>query len=172
MRVGLVLMTAIVPTIGHKFLIDYASKFYGIDRLVVIVSTRQKEPTSFDERVLHLGGSNVVFYNHLDDDAPQHPNPDYDFDYLFWKYWENVIKTACETTCKEYEITHVFASEMYGKTVADLFRASFIPVDIKRETYDVRGTDVRNGLFENANKIVPGFVKDHEVKVVLFGLVS
>lgn len=171
MRVGLIMMTALVPTIGHKFLIDFATNFHNIDKVLVIISTRTKEPTSFSERSGTLFNdieqpSKVRFYHHADDNAPQHPNPTFDFDYVFWKYWETIIKDAL---FEEEEVTHVFASETYGETVADMFRAQFIPVDMKREVFDVRGTRIRGNIFDSADKVTPSFVDANQVNIVTFG---
>jgi HTH-type transcriptional repressor of NAD biosynthesis genes len=161
---GLVLGTMLVPTVGHQHLLSFAANF--VDSVHCIISTRSGEPTSFFDRVDGLDAeSNVHFYHHDDDDAPQNPNGENDK--AFWAYWANVVRTLVPES-----IDYVFASELYGQAVADSLKADFIPVDISREVQPVRGTNVRNNLFEQQADIAAEFKRLINLNVVLFGAES
>lgn len=161
---GLVLGTMLVPTVGHQHLISFAANF--VDSVHCIISTRSGEPTSYLDRVDGLDAeSNVHFYHHDDDNAPQ--NPAGPTDSAFWAYWANVVRTLVPGS-----IDYVFASEPYGQQVADSIGAEFIPVDISREVQPVRGTNVRNNLFEQQEDIAANFKRLISLNVVLFGAES
>ncbi len=161
---GLIFATALVPTVGHQHLISFAANF--VDSVHCIISTRSKEPTTFGQRSMGLlEEPNVTFYEHYDDEAPQ--NPVGENDVAFWAYWSNVVRTLVPES-----IDYVFASELYGQAVADSIGADFIPVDISREVQPVRGTTVRNNLFEQQEDIAAGFKRYLKLNVVLFGAES
>ena len=161
---GLVLGTMLIPTVGHQHLISFAANF--VDSVHCIISTRSGEPTSFFDRVDGLDAeSNVHFYHHDDDDAPQNPAGEHDT--AFWEYWSNVVRNLVPE-----RIDYVFASEPYGQAVADSISADFIPVDIAREVQPVRGTIVRNNLFEQQDNIAANFKRLISLNVVLFGAES
>ena len=161
---GLIFMTALVPTVGHQHLISFAANF--VDSVHCIISTRSGEPTSYLDRVDGLEAeSNVYFYHHDDDDAPQNPVGEHDS--AFWEYWSNVVRTLVPES-----IDYVFASELYGQAVAISLAADFIPVDIAREVQPVRGTTVRSNLFEQQDSIAAEFKRLISLNVVLFGAES
>lgn len=157
---GVILMTALVPTIGHEYLILFASKFMAARRghLDVIISTRSSEPTSFKDRVCGLGHLDADFQEHADDNAPQNP-PDGD-QTEFWEYWKNVAGDKAD---------YVFASEPYGEHLAEVLGAEFIPVDINREVVPAKGTEVRRNLFDNQEKITREFRNYIHQQIVIFG---
>lgn len=170
--VGLIFMTALLPTIGHQYLIDFADQFMNkIDgKLVVVISTRTKEPinglfriTAFKE---HYNNKNIKFVEHIDDDAPQNPNGDDDKE--FWDYWKRVGEFATRE-----KITHVFASEMYGIKLAEIFNAIFIPCDMKRiVTGFVKSSDVRGDIEYNFSSILLEMQKYFKQTVTFFGAES
>lgn len=158
---GLIFMTALVPTVGHQHLISFAANF--VDQVHVIISTRSHEPTTFYQRMSGLDAeSNVAFYEHADDAAPQ--NPAGDDDAAFWNYWLNVVRERVTR-----KIDYVFASEAYGEQVAKSIDAEFIPVDIARAVQPVKGTAVRNNLFDLHEDIAYDFKQYLNLNVVLFG---
>lgn len=163
---GLILMTALVPTIGHEYLIKFASEFVGKSgRLDVIISTRSFEPTDFAFRARGLGfpnQSNIYYHEHRDDDAPQ--NPPLIETEKFWNYWIDVVmlKVAAFPT-------HVFASEPYGERLAEAIEADFIPVDLSRSTYPVKGSDVRNDILTSSKFLTAGSRQQLRKHIVLFG---
>lgn len=158
---GLIFATALLPTVGHQHLISFAANF--VDQVHVIISTRSQEPTNFHQRVSGLASeSNVQFYEHSDDDAPQNPSSEHDT--AFWEYWSNVVRERVTD-----KIDYVFASELYGQQVADSISAEFIPVDIAREVQPVKGTEVRKHLFDLQCEIAASFKEYLSLNVVLFG---
>lgn len=160
---GLIFMTALLPTVGHEHIIDFAANF--VDHVHVVISTRSTEPTTFYQRraaFLESMPSNVEYYWHDDDHAPQNPNGDNDVE--FWQYWSDVVAKLVK-----FDIDYVFASELYGQAVADSLKADFIPVDIAREVQAVKGTEVRQHLFTLQDNIAGGFKQFLELNVVLFG---
>lgn len=164
MKHGLIFMTALLPTVGHQHLISFAANF--VDRVHVIISTRSSEPTSFLQRTKGLDSeSNVTFYHHEDDLAPQ--NPVGQDDNVFWAYWANTVHNLVP-----HDIDYVFASELYGQQVADSLGAEFIPVDIARDVQPVKGTEVRRNLFEQQENIAAEFKQYLSLNVVLFGAES
>jgi len=161
---GLILATALLPTVGHEHLLSFAANF--VDHVHVIISTRRGEPTTFEQRVQGLYSEpNVDFYEHYDDEAPQ--NPVGENDVAFWDYWKQVVKKLVVEP-----IDYVFASEPYGHQVAASLQAEFIPVDIARDIQPVRGTEVRRNLFEQQDNIAVGFKPYLNLNVVLFGAES
>lgn len=164
MKHGLIFMTALLPTVGHQHLISFAANF--VDCVHVIISTRSSEPTTFLQRTKGLDSeSNVTLYHHDDDVAPQNPAGDNDVE--FWKYWSDTVETLVP-----HDIDYVFASELYGQQVASSLGAEFIPVDVARAIQPVKGTEVRNNLFEQQENIAADFKQYLSLNVVLFGAES
>lgn len=172
MKTGVLLLTALVPTIGHQYAVDFAANFMrnADGRLNVIISSRSSEPTTALSRLGALSGSmdhytrsNTRFHIHADDNAPQNP-PEGD-QTAFWEYWKNM--------CEKFDpdgFDFFFASEKYGHKMSEVLNAEFIPVDIAREVMPARGTDVREHLFLDQDKISPAFIKNTlQSTVVLFG---
>lgn len=159
-----VLLTAIVPTIGHERLITFAANM--AETVDVIISCRSFEPTTFEERSVALrssliglsGGMSeyaVRFVPHIDDSAPQLPKTDSE-----WKYWTDLISSNSDC---------IVASESYGKKLAELKGLEFIPYDISRDITNTKGTSVRNDLFNRYKEITSGFRKNISTSVTIFG---
>lgn len=164
---GLVILTALVPTIGHKYLIDFASKF--VDRLHVVVSVRSFEPALTLDRAevleKHYAGTNVTVHEHFDDDAPQNDDGTPEF----WEYWASLIGRAIT---KRKKIDYLFASEMYGKKFADALGVEFIPVDVDRDILHITGTMVRQDLAANFKYILPEFKEKLAKTICITGVES
>lgn len=81
---AVVLMTALVPTVGHKYLIDYARNLTGWGGVVnVIVGTLDREPVKGVDRFMafvktYLNDTKVKIH-WLDRDVPQEPSEHPDF---------------------------------------------------------------------------------------------
>lgn len=170
--IGIIFMTALLPTIGHQYLIDFSNNFMKEigGKLVVIVSTRSKEPVDGLFRISafkeHYINEPIQFFEHIDDDAPQNPKDDDDVE--FWNYWKSVAEFAAKK-----EITHVFASETYGNKVAEILGAIFIPCDIKRLVVrNVKSSDVRQDIEYYFSDIFPEMQKHFKQTVTFFGAES
>lgn len=172
-KVGVVIMTALLPTKGHQYLIEFAANF--VDHLTVLVFSRSHEPINGDIRVnaFYQELENKYFNcsinieNILDDNAPQEPNPNIPYDENFWNYWKEKIENQLY-----YKPDYVFASEYYGHNLATVLNAEFIPVDINREIVPTKGTTVRENLMENFYQIISSIQKLLRRKVVFFGAES
>lgn len=169
MAKGLILMTALVPTVGHQYLIEFAARYPGIDEVHVIISTREQEPIKgiyrynalreqFWER-LHIK------IHHMTEEIQQEPTgPD---DHVFWDNWYDAIVKYVGAEFRPDDV--VFASEIYGIKLAETMECKFVPCDIARDVFTVRGTDVRGHIRWNFSNIMPSFRWYFKRKVVLFG---
>lgn len=162
-----VLMTALVPTIGHENLIKFAidvAKQYKDSFVKVIVSSRSFEPVPGEERVKALtkafsfpNNANIRIIHHQDDNAPQNPVTDEE-----WSYWTNLISPAP----KDYN-HYIVGSEAYCKELARLLEGTFIPYDMDRTIIDCKGTTVRT--FEEYSKVMDTFKPYFQRRITLFG---
>jgi NadR type nicotinamide-nucleotide adenylyltransferase len=164
MKTGVILMTALVPTIGHDFLVKFARNFLTDSaHLFVIISTRSKEPTLFSERISsEMLKCRTIIVNHSDEDAPQ--NPEGPNDFKFWEYWRDKVHSLVGQ-----KIDYVFASEKYGHDLAEWLDAEFIPVDIARDVVRAKGLIVRRNLSEKFDLVSPAVQMKMHKNIVLFG---
>ena len=175
MKTGIILMTALLPTKGHKYLIEYASNFLDKqDSLEVIISSRTFEPiagmTRYDAFTRQFNVyPGVDFHLHEDDNAPQNP-PKFGPAALasFWSYWMDVVHDATAGA----KVHYVFASEPYGSTLAEHLGAEFIPVDMSREIVPVKSTDVRKDSLRYFNRIMPEMQRNFRKTITFFGAES
>lgn len=162
---GVLLLTGLVPTIGHKRLIQFAHTFLKGQPLHVILSSRSKEPVPGKMRVDSLKTEfpqkNISIHHHFDNDAPQ--NPRHENDEWFWEYWRDTVEKFAGKT------KYFFASEKYGIDMAKVLKNTFVPCDIARFTYNVKGTDVRNSIIPRFDDVLPSFKKNLITKVTFFG---
>ena len=130
---GMVLGKFLPPTLGHRYLIDFARAW--CPNLTVIVGTLQREPIPGD---LRLAWMRELFPDvsvlHLTDENPQYPHEHPDF----WQIWHDSIRRLMPTGPD-----FVFASEEYGFKLAEVLGARYIPVDTPRELVPVSATQVR-----------------------------
>lgn len=170
---GVILMTALIPTIGHQFLIDFAHQFMknAGGSLHVIICSRSQEPISgamrlsaFREHYLkQIYGNKIKFYLYENDDAPQNPSDHFNF----WNFWKETIENITQKTFK-----YLFASENYGVQLANALNASFVPCDISRKILPVKGNWVRSDIYHNFEDILPEMRKYLRTKITLFGAES
>lgn len=168
---AVVLMTALIPTVGHKNLIGFASSL--ANHVTVIVSSREHEPIKGELRVFdiqNLKYNNVTVQHHTDNNAPQYPTCKADDD--FWAYWKNIINKAVPNLIVSQK-NAIVASEIYGQIMADTMGFDFIPYDIGRHILDVKGTLVRHRLLSGTWKDVLPLTQAHlQMRVCLFGAES
>lgn len=169
----IILMTALVPTLGHKALIRFATTFTDDADVHVIISGRSKEPVHVYDRHLALTDafnlSFVNFYTHEDDNAPQYPDPTRTFDGPFWKYWADVVTDRVGTVFSD---DIVMASESYGAVMAEILGCRFIPFDTNRTLYNVTGTNVRQNMYWEWDNILPQYRAMIRQTVTFFGAES
>lgn len=166
---AIVLMTALVPTIGHAALIRFAETVSGGNPRV-IVSARSFEPVTIQDRVgaIQKAFPQAKVFAHLDDNAPQNPDPSLEWDTAFWDYWKNIVNSFF--TVEEDDI--VVASEPYCIPLAKALNCQFMPFDLNRTLVPVKGTEVRKDMTSNWEAILPEFRAKIKKTVTIFGAES
>lgn len=169
MKNAIILMTALVPTTGHSDLIEFAQHLPNT-KVHVLINSRSFEPLDGELRVEALEDAvfdkklnNVVIRGSLNDTAPQNPE---DMSEGFWEWWKNEINTNFPEV-KQWD--YVVASEHYGKNIADILEAEFIPYDIERVHNNTKSTLVRQNIWENWMNILPVVRREFQYRIVLFG---
>jgi HTH-type transcriptional regulator, transcriptional repressor of NAD biosynthesis genes len=158
-RRGLVLGKFLPPHAGHVYLIEAARRL--VDQLTVVVGTLASEP--IPGAVRHAWMRQLfptLDIVHLTDENPQHPGEHPEF----WAIWRASLGRVLSAPPDV-----VFASEAYGKPLAGLFGARFVPVDPGRVAIPISGTAVRADPLA-AWAYLPGCVRAHyAVRVCVFG---
>ena len=165
----IVLMTALVPTVGHLHLIDFAAALAGTGTAHIIVGSMDSEPIHGLTRytALHTYANNThnnVIVHHLHRDVPQNPWEHEDF----WNLWASIVREFVDVKSTDYFV----ASELYGLDMAKVLGCTFMPCDIARQTMPVKGTNVREDLFKNFHLIAPTFQHNIRKTVTIFGAES
>lgn len=166
---AIILMTALVPTLGHKYLIDFAESLIPWDGQVhVIVGTMNREPVPGYQRIQAIRDTysemGHVFIHWLDRDVPQEPSEHPDF----WNVWRDIVREFVDVKPNDYFI----ASELYGIDMANVLGCRFIPCNRYRETIPIKGTTVREDLQGNFDMILPNFRRYLKKNVTIFGAES
>lgn len=167
---AIVLMTALVPTVGHKYLIDFAKNLLEDidDRVHVILGSMDREPVTAGARFTALyrtyGLNPLVKIHSLHRDVPQDPSeyPD------FWNMWRDIVREFVDVKPDDYFV----ASELYGMDMANVLGCKFMPCNRYRETIPVKGSDVRNDLMDSFDLILPAFQHNIRKTVTIFGAES
>ena len=173
MRRGIIVMTALPPTNGHKALIQFGLDFFeteGYDyTLHVLINSRSFEPMDGWVRYLALKNEfqnyydscNLIFHLNQNDDVPQNPpdHPD------FWNFWCEMIED--ETGVTKFDF--LFASENYGIELSKVIGASFIPFDIDRVINASKATHLRDNPLSNFDDLVPSLRRKYGVVATFFG---
>lgn len=166
MTTTLILMTALVPTMGHADLIEFAASMPG-NEVHVLLNGRSFEPVAPEVRRAALakhfaGAANVTVHLKVNDGAPQNPGDHPEF----WAWWRREVEEAIPSvTAWDF----VVASERYGLPLAEALGATFMPYDLERELNPVRGTAVRGELEKRWLDLIPAFREAASLQVVLFG---
>ena len=151
---AIVLMTALVPTLGHKYLIDFAKNLLGWnDKVYVLLGTMDREPVAgelrFDALVEEYQHDRSVVLHRVHGDLPQQPDEHPDF----WDVWRDVVRELVDVEPDDY----IVASELYGMDMARVLGCKFMPCNRYRETVPISGTEVRSNLLKNFEYILPSF---------------
>lgn len=167
MKNAIILMTALLPTTGHSDLINFAKNLPNT-KVHVLVNDRTFEPLPGGIRVealkkSFLNNENVIIKYSTNDNAPQSPS---DMQNGFWEWWKNEINKNFPNV-KEWD--YVVASESYGKNVARSLQADFIPYDISRFHNNIKGSVVREDIWNNWNSILSVIRRELLFKAVMFG---
>jgi HTH-type transcriptional repressor of NAD biosynthesis genes len=137
-----------LPTRGHQHLIDFASAFCAGD-LDVMLCTRSEDAIPGELRfhwlIEHFGNRARIhrFHNSLPEDPATTPD--------FWAIWNHAISTVLSGKSPEV----LFASEPYGKRLADDLNAAFIPVDPARYCVPISATRANAAIAEHWNMLLP-----------------
>jgi NadR type nicotinamide-nucleotide adenylyltransferase len=159
MTSGMLLGKFMPPHLGHVYLGEFASRC--VDRLSIVVCSLASEPIPGELRFRWMRElfpfDHVV---HLTDDLPQQPSEHPDF----WDLWRAALRRVLP--CRP---DFVFASEDYGKRLAEELGGVFVPVDRSRSAVPTSGTAVRADPMANWDYL-PRCVRPYFVKrVCVFG---
>lgn len=153
------LMTALLPTKGHGAMLNFMeelAKSTGTETRAILCS-RSFEPISGFTRAMAF---DTDVYLHMDDNAPQNPTTEDD-----WNYWRWVVESFTGSD----GATVFVSSEPYGKKMAEVLGAQFFPFDINRSLFDMKGTDVRQNIFTRFDDIMPKMQQTLQRHVTIFG---
>lgn len=173
MRKGIILMTALPPTLGHAYLIDWALAYAqsaGIGLVEVLVCSTDREPFPGSARLSALQehfasrGPERVLFRTLHGDVPQYPEEHPDF----WNAWRDYVRER--TSNSEGDV--LFASEEYGKPLAEALKCEFVPCNTYREVVNISATSIRARPLENFAYILPEAQKHFRRTVTMFGAES
>jgi NadR type nicotinamide-nucleotide adenylyltransferase len=174
---------------GHQLLIDVATNYVweisklglatGFPGVDVVVGSLPTDPIPGHLRyqavanyVDTTGIASAIY--HIDYDMPQHPDdvefwnrhpilvPD------FWALWKSRISNLTRESTYDY----VFSSEPYGETLAKMFNAVHIPVDVDRAIVPISGTACRKDLINNWNNLNVEYRKLTQINVSVIGAES
>lgn len=170
---AIVLGTMLVPTIGHLEMIKFANCV--AQKTHVLIQGRTFEPVPTSSRALAIekdtAGMDVTVHAWDNDYAPQNPDPTLEIepggDWKFWNHWASEIsRVVTEISRKDVLV----ASEPYGAVLAEYLGCNFLPYDLNREIFNVKGTNVRQDLYGNWSNISPAFrTREMKLNIVMFG---
>jgi len=137
-----------LPTLGHKYLIEFASRWCEGD-LDVMLNTRDEDtiPGAVRQRWLADQFRGIARIRRFHNDLPEDPAavPD------FWERWNRAILSVLEGKAPDL----LFASESYGKRLASDLGARFIPVDAPRDAIPISASRVMAGIAEHWRLLLP-----------------
>ena len=159
MTTGMLLGKFLPPHLGHVYLVEFARHF--VDQLTVVVCSLRREPIPGELRYDWMRElfpfDHVV---HLTEELPQEPSEHPDF----WALWQRALQRVLP--CRP---DHVFASEPYGRPLAETLGGSFVPVDVARVIVTCSGTAIRTDPMANW-EFLPRCVRPYFLRrVCVFG---
>ena len=144
---GLIVGRFCPPHLGHSFMIDVAAS--KVDRLVVMVNTRDGEPVPGELRTawlaeLHPDVTVVEVRHDLRTDFG---------DEGLWTQWMDLFRSRWPLDSDGPAV--VFSSEVYGNEIARRFGAEAVAVDPDRTTVPVSATLVRERPLDHLHFLAP-----------------
>lgn len=165
-KVGITIGKFMPLHLGHKHMIDTALD--TLDHLIVIVSGSEDDEIPLSERRFDLFAEyffkdKIYVVKHIDDSpTPKNINKNgtvLDEDYQ--DYWIRVFR--------QYKVTHIVSSDMYGKTLAERMGVRWFPVDPKRELYPISGTEIRKNPTKNFHMLTETAKRRYMKTVAIVG---
>ena len=154
---GVVIGRFMPPHNGHRYLIDFAAAY--ADRVTVFVCTLSHEPIPGELRyqwMSEIFPSPAIRVVHITQEIPeasrQNPNSP--------QIWAQALLPYLDSPAD-----YLFASEDYGKPLAQAFGALFIPVDPTRNTISTSATTIRQNPLQNW-KYIPAPVRPYFVQLL------
>jgi len=166
---------------GHEYLINFARNH--CEKLIVMVCTQSNEPIPGKLRYEWIRDTfpDVIVKHITDDNLPQEPPAGtdqlsnrevadkfilnaLDETYAFRHSWINAARKAADGM----KIDFYYASEEYGRWMAEGLDAEFVPVDFKREAVPISGTMVRDDNIYGQWDFLPEKVRTYYVKRIVF----
>ena len=162
-----VLMTCLPPTKGHADIVKFAESL-GNTHVRVLLCTQPDEPMTSERRgaVMDLTVSSyytqILYY-----DSPIQQVPKDDKDTAFWQTWRRILQNKGFR-----EGDTIVASDSYGKKLAEVMNAHFMPYDPDRSMRPGCATDVRKDPLKNFSYILPSFQGFLRKRITIFGAES
>lgn len=162
-----VLCTALPPTKGHADIVKFAESL-GNTHVRVLLCTQPDEPMTSERRgaVMDLTVSSyytqILYY-----DSPIQQVPKDDKDTAFWQTWRRILQNK-----GFHEGDTIVASDSYGKKLAEVMNAHFMPYDPDRSMRPGCATDVRKDPLKNFSYILPSFQSFLRKRITIFGAES
>ena len=162
------IMSALVPTIGHKALVEFCLQLASIknSEVHIIIGTQPDEPFVYErvEAMMNaFSETEEVNIHEYYKKAPQSPE---EMPEGFWEYWRDVVTDFVGPVGSD----DIFvASELYGMDMANILGCKFMLFNRYRDMLAVKGTDVRHDLLGRFTDIIPEFQNYIRKTVTLFG---
>jgi len=180
-KTGLVLLTCLPPTKGHKALIDYAVSYldeFSFEKahLFVVLCTQPDEPLTIERhlsvdlmiqnsKVHSTSGRVSVHFTSIYDPMPQYPKSD--DDHQFWNTWKEKLEYECGMT-----IDYIFSSETYGIQLSEVMNSEYVPFDLGRTLINVSATNIRTNPIQYGDQIDSRFMDRVKKTFTIFGAES
>lgn len=162
-KTGLTLGKFMPPHKGHEYMIDFAANM--CENLIVIVGGQETDVIPVSLRLHWLedhytNKSNIRFIIDYQD-VPVTTTDEHGTctDPKFWDIWREKLKAI------EPNIDAIFTSDRYGQRTADEIGAVWVPVDPKRELFQISATRIRENPMEYFSYLI-NEARSHFTKTV------
>jgi HTH-type transcriptional regulator, transcriptional repressor of NAD biosynthesis genes len=159
MTTGFLLGKFLPPHRGHQFLCDFASTY--VDDLTILVCSLPDDSIAGALRAAWMAemypACRIVHHDKIVPQAPE-DSPD------FWPIWQAICQSA-----HPEKIDYVFASESYGKQLAEVLNATFVPVDPDRIAVPMAGSVASADIYQHWDFLTRPVQKHFALNVALHG---